>query len=77
MTTKSIYKKLSEFVAKNPVEIFMIESPQNHYQPEPPEGYFAVRSAKRRLFVRLDEGRRIPSNLSELLKDGKYIECPL
>lgn len=35
-------------------EIFLIESPANHYVPAPPKGWFAMRSNKRRIFLRLD-----------------------
>lgn len=59
------------------VEIFLLESPQNRYIPSPPSGFFAVRSYRRRLFLRLDNGKDIPSaeTIKKLIATGECIEA--
>jgi hypothetical protein len=59
------------------VEIFLFESPNNKYRPSPPLGFFAVRSNKRRLFLRLDNGR-VPGSdrINTLIAQNEFIEAP-
>lgn len=45
------------------VEVFLAESPHNNYKPKPPEGFFAMRSHKRRIFMPLLNGRIPPPDL--------------
>ena len=55
------------------VEVFLMESPYNNYQPKPPEGFFAMRSHKRRIFMPLLNGRIPPPDLvQERIKLGEY-----
>ena len=69
---EAFFEKLRALVAKS--EIFLCEAPYNNYTPSPPEGYIALRSQKRRLFVP-DKDCRV--NLSELIQSGAAIELPL
>ena len=55
------------------VEVFLVESPHNNYKPKPPEGFFAMRSHKRRIFMPLLNGRVPPPDLvQERIKLGEY-----
>lgn len=69
---KSILDKLVSLSSK--FDLFLIEAPKNH-QPEPPIGYFALRSSKRRVFIQLDNGS-IPdiNKIENKLKIGEFIE---
>lgn len=51
-------------------EIFLIESPSNHYRPEPPAGFIAFRSSRRRVFVKPEYRNSFPKNLEELIASG-------
>lgn len=57
-------------------EFFLYESPDNHYQPAPPEGYFAMRSDKRRIFLP-NVARSSPERAQEFIAAGEFIESPL
>lgn len=62
------------------VELFVHEARDNGYTPEPPKGWFAIRSHKRRLFVRLNrDGAQMPTpdQLQKRLDAGDYMEMPL
>lgn len=74
---KTIYERLVQTVKEADVELFLFESPHNHYQPVPPEGYFGIRSHKRRLFVQLDEGRIPVGKIQDRINSGEYIEYQL
>ena len=55
------------------VEVFLAESPHNNYKPKPPEGFFAMRSRNRRIFMPLLNGRIPPPDLvQERIKLGEY-----
>ena len=57
-------------------DFFLYESPSNHYSPAPPDGYFALRSSKRRIFLpNMYRGKLF--NISELTKLGIAIESSL
>jgi hypothetical protein len=59
-------------------DIFLFEAHANHYLPEPPDGFFAVRSNKRRLFLRLNNGAvPAPEEINELIHRKEFIEIPL
>ena len=59
-------------------EMLLFESPANKYQPAPPDGWFALRSSKRRVFMRLNNGRRPPpEEIQERLKTGEFNELSL
>lgn len=75
-TTSHIYKKMLEQISKTNVEMFLFESPYNRYTPAPPDGYVALRSNKRRLFVKADL-RSNPENVQKLIEQKEYIEMPL
>ena len=65
------FQSLKELAADT--EIFLFESPVNNYQPRPPEGCFAMRSHKRRIFMPLLNGRIPPPDLvQERIKLGEY-----
>lgn len=59
-------------------EIFLFESPENRYQPAPPPGMFALRSDRRRRFVRMVDGRIPPPDVvNAMLQRGEYEDVPL
>lgn len=59
-------------------ELFLFESPHNRYRPEPPPGFFALRSNKRRIFVKLKDGKYpAPLNIEQLISSGEFIESTL
>ena len=71
-------ERLGEIVRKfkrlaNQVELFLHESPHNYYFPPAPEGYFALRSSKRRIFIS-NRYKGTQFDLSEILKSGEFIE---
>jgi len=43
------------------LEMFVIEATPNDYTPAPPEGWFGMRSHKRRVFLPLVDGRHYPN----------------
>jgi hypothetical protein len=72
MTTSQLLAARLQQLTKN-TEMFLMESPYNNYQPRPPEGCFAMRSHKRRIFMPLLNGRIPPSDLvQERIKLGEY-----
>lgn len=72
--TESILKYMKEHA----VEMFLMESPQNHYVPTPPEGCFGMRSNKRRIFLQLNNGAvPTPDEIEYLIKHKEFIETPL
>ena len=59
-------------------EVFLVESPHNNYQPEPPEGFFAIRSHKRRVFLPMDGGKMpSPITVQSRLDTGEFVSVPL
>lgn len=58
------------------VELFLHESPHNNYFPPAPEGYFALRSSKRRIFIS-NRYKGTQFDLNEILKSGEFIEISL
>ena len=59
-------------------EMFLFEAFANKYQPAPPDGWFALRSSRRRIFMRLNDGRvPAPEEIQERLKSGEFTEHPL
>lgn len=50
------WNKLKEYLKQGYVEMFVFEAIPNNYKPAPSEGYFAMRSHKRRIFMNLDNG---------------------
>ena len=60
------------------VEVFLVESPHNNYKPKPPEGFFAMRSHKRRVFLPLDGGKTpSPITMQVQLDTGEFVSMPL
>jgi hypothetical protein len=48
----------------------MVESTPNDYQPQCPEGFIGMRSKKRRIFVKLVNGRMpVERKLEDILAD--------
>ncbi len=72
-------KKLNLNERLTSIEIFLCESPLNNYQPQPPTGWTAFRSNKRRVFVKNDESGRVQfsSPVADLVKRGLAVELPL
>lgn len=60
------------------VEVFLFESPYNNYLPKPPEGFFAMRSSRRRIFIPLDRGKMpSPITVQSRLDTGEFMSIPL
>lgn len=72
----SLVGKMLEKLKQANVEIFLVESPYNHYQPAPPVGFCGFRSNKRRIFLPLNNGC-YPKNAQALIDAKEYIEAPL
>lgn len=71
LVKETLLRKLKEAVLVGKLEVFLCESPLNLYRPAPPPGYFAMRSHRRRVFIR-DQDRDRP--LGEVLAAGAHIE---
>ena len=71
--------KLRAFAAMDKVDLFLIESPANHYQPAPPPGWFGLRSSRRRVFMQtLANGSwPHPDEIQRRLRVGEYEEVTL
>lgn len=70
------FQALKELAADT--EIFLFESPYNNYHPKPPEGFFAMRSSKRRVFIPLDHGKMpSPITVQSRLDTGEFVSMPL
>jgi hypothetical protein len=68
---ENLFKRISE-MAKN-IEFFLVESPCNHYQPQPPEGFRYLRSNKHRVLVPIDSfGEGINEVLHNQIALGNY-----
>ncbi len=75
-TVARIQLGIKKFLQENDIEFFLCESPHNHYQPEPPEGWTAMRSQKRRVFFAPGVHPDV-RNLELLLSTGAAREFPL
>lgn len=74
-TTSKIYNKLQDYIKKGNIELFLFESPANNYKPAPTEGYFAMRSNKRRIFMNLDNGHiPHPDEIQRRIDSKQYTE---
>jgi hypothetical protein len=71
MSPKEFYDRVKELTKDT--EMFLHESPYNNYQPKPPEGFFALRSHKRRLFIKGTYGPHVQN----LIEQKEYIEISL
>lgn len=73
---KALVLKLQQLMENT--ELFMFESPYNNYLPKPPEGCFAMRSSKRRVFIPLDHGKMpSPITVQSRLDTGEFVSMPL
>lgn len=71
----TIYESLRQCIRENTTEFFLFESPYNNYQPKPPDGFFAMRSEKRRIFIRLTAGQAADAEVvKKLIENHEYIE---
>jgi hypothetical protein len=68
------YRRAIEFARS--IELFLVESPENKYQPEPPDGWFGLRSNKRRIFMRLN-GTSVPppDEIQARIDRGDYVDA--
>lgn len=72
----NIYNQLKHLAGQH--EIFLFEAPSNKYQPAPQEGWFGMRSSKRRVFMRLDNGKMpTPDVVQSRLAVGEFVEHQL
>jgi hypothetical protein len=76
---KDLIARQMKKIREMDLEIFLVESYYNHYQPEPPKGFFGVRSHKRGLFMPLENGSSVPrgEKINQYIRSGEYIEHPL
>ena len=67
-------EKLLQWAKECDTELWVIESPENNYQPKPPVGYFGMRSHKRRAFFKRSATGQIPSSdyISSAMDSGDF-----
>jgi hypothetical protein len=74
---KNVLDEIKKLLKEKDIEIFMFESPENHYQPTVPEEYFGMRSHKNRIFVPLQILREFQKNSCYNLDLTPYKRIPL
>ncbi len=72
----NLLSKIKSLTEKH--EMFLFESPNNHYQPKPPKVWFALRSDRRRIFMGLKDGKiPTPDEINVSLIKEEYITSSL